>query len=289
MEASAYLLGKQLMDGSDCNTCHQLDVKSVGPTYQNIAAKYKSDTKAEGYLASNIINGGGGVWGATVMAAHPQLSDSEARQMSKYILSLSGEAASLANRLGPKGTYPLNKHQAGTTEGKYILTASYTDKGGETIGPLTAREVVVLESPNKLASSYQEIVKAQKFRVTPEMAQGLVEEEFDLIIGTNEGYLQYAAIDFTGVKALKFSLTKAGTYFSGGKLTVHLDDVNSPPLAEVLVETSLVDFGMDELATNIPNTKGVHDLYIKFSNDGEKPVTALIAIYFSDTPLKVKS
>ena len=47
----------------------------------------------------------------------------------------------------------------------------------------------------------------------------MIEEEMDLIIGTNGGYLKYANIDFTGIKALKFTLAKAGPYFSGGKMT----------------------------------------------------------------------
>ena len=87
-EASEFLLGKQLMDKSDCKACHQLDVKSVGPSYQEVAEKYKSRSDAVEYLSERVIKGGGGVWGETVMAAHPQLSMSEANQMSKYILSL---------------------------------------------------------------------------------------------------------------------------------------------------------------------------------------------------------
>jgi len=285
MEASAFLLGKQLMDKSDCNTCHQLDVKSIGPSYQDIASKYKTDANAEEYLATKIINGGAGVWGNVAMAAHPALSESEASQMAKYILSLSGESASLVNKLGPNGNYKLDKHQAGTTEGKYILTASYTDKGGQEIGPLTAREVVVLQSPAMPAANFQEIVKAQKFRITPEMSQGMVEEEFDMVIGGNEGMVKYANIDFTGVKGLKFYAIKAGAFLSGGKLTLHLDDADAPSFAEVPIEMGLLDMGLGEYTANIPDTDGVHNLYIKFVNEkDDKPVTGLINIYFSNQP-----
>jgi len=287
MEASAFLLGKQLMDKSDCNTCHQLDIKSIGPNYREIAEKYKTDTKAEGYLADKIINGGAGAWGQVAMAAHPQLSKSEAGQMAKYILSLSGESASLANKLSPKGNYKLNQHQAGSTEGKYILTASYTDKGGQAIGPLTARDVVVLKSPLMAAVDYKETVKAQKFNITPEMSQGMLEEELAVVFGTNGGYILYENIDFTSIKGLRFDMLKAGAFLSGGTITVHLDDVDAPALVEVPVEMGLLDMGLGQVAANIPDTKGVHNFYVKFANDGvDKPITGLISIYFSREALE---
>ena len=223
------------------------------------------------------------------MAAHPQLSESEAQQMAKYILSLADDAASLGDRLAHQGTYPLNKHKAGNLEGKYILTATYTDRGGEVVGPLTAREMIVLQSPKMLAGNFKEIVKAQKFRVTPEMSEGFFEQEMDLVIGANEGYVMYEQIDFTGIKSLKLEVAKAGTFFSGGKVTLHLDDIEAPVWVEIPVETNLVDFGMEELITKIPNTEGIHDFYVKFSNDGEKPVTALISILFSNEQLNPKS
>ena len=200
-EASAFALGKQLMEGSDCSTCHQMNVASVGPNYQEIAKKYKGDQKAEAYLANRIITGGGGVWGETVMAAHPQLSESEARQMSKYILSLTDKKA--RSTMATKGTYSFDQHDLANPEGKYILTATYTDQGGQKIGPLTARDVVVLRHPLMLANEFDEIVKAQKFTVDPEMSQGLFEEEMDLIIGTNGGYVVYKNIDFSDVQGIK--------------------------------------------------------------------------------------
>ncbi|MEM1118884.1 MAG: ThuA domain-containing protein [Bacteroidota bacterium] len=283
MEASAFLLGKQLMDKSDCNTCHQLAIKSIGPSYQDIAKKYKTDAQAEDYLAKKIISGGAGVWGNIAMAAHPQLSESEAGQMAKYILSLSGSSASLDNRLGTKGRYTMNQHQTGTIEGKYILTASYTDKGGPTIGPLTAREVVVLHSPAMPAVDFKEIVKAQKFLITPEMSNGMLEEDLDVIIGVDEGMVKYEGIDFTNVKALKFYALKAGAFMSGGTISLHLDDADAPALVEVPIEMGLLDMGLGEYEANIPETNGVHNLYLKFANGGEdKPVTGLITIYFSN-------
>ena len=51
----------------------------------------------------------------------------------------------------------------------------------------------------------------------------------------------------------------------------------------------LLDMGSGTVSKNIPDSKGVHDLYIKFSNDGEdKPITGLITIYFSKEALPIE-
>jgi cytochrome c len=81
-----YKKGLALVAGSDCLTCHKADSKLIGPSYQEIATKYKeTDTDL---LADKIVNGGSGVWGDIPMAAHPGLDKENAKKMVKYILSL---------------------------------------------------------------------------------------------------------------------------------------------------------------------------------------------------------
>ena len=78
--------GKALIAGSDCLTCHKEDAKLVGPSYQEIAAKY---TEADiDMLADKIINGGSGVWGEIPMSAHAGMDKENAKKMVKYILTL---------------------------------------------------------------------------------------------------------------------------------------------------------------------------------------------------------
>jgi len=286
-ESSLFILGERLMNGSDCNTCHQMDVKSVGPTYKAIAKKYLGDTKATAYLATKIINGGAGVWGGTAMAAHPQLSTSEAQQMSKYILSLADGATDFATRLKPKGSYKFNQHQKGTAEGRYILNATYKDRGGDKIGGLTAREMIVLRSPMVAAAAYDEIVKAMKFTVTPELSQGMLEEDMDIVLASNGSQVIYKGIDLTGIQGIKIGHLNAGPAFIGGTISIHLDKVDSPALVETPVESALLNLGFAELALPIPTTKGKHDIYIKFTNEGETDlITAVNYFYFSNVAVE---
>ncbi len=80
--------GIELIAGSDCLTCHKVNEKSIGPSYQEVAAKYKADDATIALLAGKIIQGGSGVWGQVPMTPHPQLSEDDAKTMVKYILSL---------------------------------------------------------------------------------------------------------------------------------------------------------------------------------------------------------
>lgn len=78
--------GKALVEGADCLACHKVDAKLVGPSYQDVAAKY-TDADLD-HLATKIIEGGKGVWGEIPMTAHAGMSKENAQKMVKYILSL---------------------------------------------------------------------------------------------------------------------------------------------------------------------------------------------------------
>lgn len=78
--------GEALVKGSDCLSCHKVDAKLVGPSYQDIAKKYtEADTEM---LAQKIIEGGQGHWGDIPMTPHSGLSKENATKMVQYILSL---------------------------------------------------------------------------------------------------------------------------------------------------------------------------------------------------------
>ncbi len=78
--------GLALIEGADCLTCHKVDAKLVGPSYQEVADKY---TEADvDMLAKKIIDGGKGVWGEIPMTPHAGMSPDNAKKMVEYILTL---------------------------------------------------------------------------------------------------------------------------------------------------------------------------------------------------------
>ena len=80
--------GEILIAKSDCIGCHQKENKLIGPSYLEIAAKYPSTDENIALLASKIIKGGKGVWGTVPMTPHTKITEDDAKQMVKYILSL---------------------------------------------------------------------------------------------------------------------------------------------------------------------------------------------------------
>lgn len=97
------LKGKALMDKSDCNACHSLDNQIVGPAYKEIAKKYSGDKTALTKLPEKVIKGGAGNWGQIPMSPHPQLSEGDATEMVKYILSLAPASAPATKAPAKKG------------------------------------------------------------------------------------------------------------------------------------------------------------------------------------------
>jgi cytochrome c len=104
------LKGKALMDKSDCNACHSVDNKIVGPAFKEIAQKYKGDKTAVAKLSEKIIQGGAGNWGQIPMSPHPQISQADAGEMVKYILSLApGATPAKATPAKPAAKAPVKK------------------------------------------------------------------------------------------------------------------------------------------------------------------------------------
>ena len=84
-----YQKGLEIEAKSDCNTCHKINEKLVGPSFKEIATKYAgADQATIDTLAGKVINGGSGNWGTIQMTPHPTVSKEDATEMVKYILGL---------------------------------------------------------------------------------------------------------------------------------------------------------------------------------------------------------
>jgi len=77
----------ELAKQKNCLACHAIDKKLVGPSYKDVAAKYKGDKDAFAKLAKKIREGGVGVWGQVPMPANPQVNEQEAQSLAKWVLS----------------------------------------------------------------------------------------------------------------------------------------------------------------------------------------------------------
>jgi len=72
---------------SACMACHGVADRVVGPGFREVATKYAGDPAAEARLAAKLRTGGGGTWGAVPMPAQPQLSETDAKALVRWILA----------------------------------------------------------------------------------------------------------------------------------------------------------------------------------------------------------
>lgn len=72
-----------------CDVCHALDKKAVGPSYMDIAAKYKGDADAAGKIAAGTTKGGAFGWNMGMMPPKGLgANDAEIKAISEYIAGL---------------------------------------------------------------------------------------------------------------------------------------------------------------------------------------------------------
>ncbi|MFP3756225.1 cytochrome C [Cupriavidus sp. SIMBA_020] len=70
-----------------CVGCHQANTRLVGPSWKEIATRYKNGSKSASDLAASIKDGGSGKWGAVPMPAQPQVPDADVGLLARWILS----------------------------------------------------------------------------------------------------------------------------------------------------------------------------------------------------------
>jgi cytochrome c len=88
MAGSAQATPEESLNKAGCMACHAKDKKMVGPSFKDIAAKYKGQADASTKLAEKVRKGGAGVFGPIPMPPNPvdKISDAELKAAIDYIL-----------------------------------------------------------------------------------------------------------------------------------------------------------------------------------------------------------
>lgn len=237
--------GKALMAASDCKSCHLANAKAVGPSYFDIAARYKSQNGSIEKLAEKIIKGGGGSWGQTsVMSAHPQLSTSDAKEIVNYIFSMPEEKMARRIPLDKTGTLKLKSIKE-EPEGGYLFQVSYTDGGRKPIGPLRSTEEFFLRSPVINPALADAHVGFERFRNS-------------LSEGDNRAYILVKQIDLNGIRSFTFNYAST----LDGEIEVRRDSRAGPVIAKTgYNSTGSFDKYADVVSHIDSPVKGRHDLY----------------------------
>lgn len=88
MGAGVASADEALAKKSACMSCHQIAKKVVGPSFKDVAKKYKGDAKAADHIVHVIKKGGKGVFGPVPMPPHPQVSDENAKKLADWVLAM---------------------------------------------------------------------------------------------------------------------------------------------------------------------------------------------------------
>ena len=78
---------EELAKKHNCLACHTVDKKVVGPSYKEVAAKYRGDKAAEAKLIDKVKKGGVGVWGQIPMPPNAAVPDADTKALVQWILS----------------------------------------------------------------------------------------------------------------------------------------------------------------------------------------------------------
>ncbi|MDR3409768.1 MAG: c-type cytochrome [Formivibrio sp.] len=71
----------------NCLGCHAVDTKVVGPSYKDVAARYRGQKDAEALLMKEIHSGIKGKWGSQIPMPPQQISDNDLRIIVRWILA----------------------------------------------------------------------------------------------------------------------------------------------------------------------------------------------------------
>lgn len=258
-----YAPGRKLIEASDCQACHTVNKKSIGPSYQDVAKKYKGNNIALETLTKKIISGGGGVWGETPMAAHPQLSTKDASEMVKYILNISTETK--GGSLPLNGNYLAKLPKDDKGKGVYILRAAYEDQGAKGLSPLRTEQSLVLRNAKMDVHDFDAYEGVSKMAFSGR----------NLVIPSKSGsYVALKKIDLNGLTSLKVQAIAPKPQLNavGGKIEVRLDSPTGPILGEsnVIEPSDKLDFASNMLTAPLKPTgaalNGLHDIYMVFVN-----------------------
>ena len=86
--SSAANATSELQRKYNCTGCHVDERKLVGPSYKEVAAKYKGKKDAEVNLITKVKNGGSGVWGPVPMPPNASVPDEDLKELVKFILAM---------------------------------------------------------------------------------------------------------------------------------------------------------------------------------------------------------
>ncbi|UJH90812.1 ThuA domain-containing protein [Antarcticibacterium sp. 1MA-6-2] len=257
------LPGKTKIESLDCVACHKADEKSIGPSYKEMAKRYKNNPEAMNFLPQTIIKGGSGNWGQMAMAAHPDLPLSDAKEIVTYILSLANEDIQ-EKSMPMKGSFiPSEKFQL-KPQGDILISASYADKGFNKLPSLTKMENYVLRNP---------LIKLETGETSSGISNMTMGGKEIKVINEDNSWIKFPQISLYDVNAVQVSYGMRETTGKGWKMEMRLGNPEGELLGEQIlgvgVEVRKPSQATLKVLRDVQDTK-LQDVYFVFKRIGSE-------------------
>ncbi len=250
-----------LMRRSDCLSCHTLDTPSVGPSFRQIAERYRGDQAARALLATKILTGGTGVWGTVVMAPHPQHTQEQTEAMAAWILALPPKGGRLLAG-GGNGTFTAPGIPDRKAGGRIVLTASYTDRGANGQPAQTGTTQVILHARRTRAALFDASYAVDVMEVATLHRSRRVCAQ----LGSGS-HLRFASMDLAGIAQVACEVSASTGH--GGVLELRSGAPDGPLIGRVVVPVTGQWDEWRMVMIPVVDPGGVHDLYVVGGkNDG---------------------
>jgi cytochrome c len=264
-----------------------VDRKINGPSFRDISARYRNSEFAVNDLSKKVLKGGSGVWGETVMSAHPQLSEEDAGEMVRWILSL-GTPEKPGKPMPLKGNYALTLPQKDKKEkpahpGTFIFQAGYRDRGAGGRPAQEAAETIALRPAFQQAENLDSLSRGVVIYYSGKDTVVIK----DLKHGS---FFAVKHVDLQGLYSAAIGVCSSDyrNKFQGGMLELRLDRPDGPLLGSVKVDADNSKKRMVTREVTIPirqpSADGrFHDLYFVVNSPGfaSEPAMAVDWIRFN--------
>ncbi len=244
--------GMALIRKTDCLNCHVPNRTLVGPSFVDIANKYRDQPHQVDISVGRVMNGSTGVWGKFGMLPHSQHTVAEVRQMVEYVFSATADSSN-ASATGFNNFLPTTKDDE-----SIHLSANYADTGRGDIPKLSGSASVTLRSRNLQAES------ADEFRGTQKLGSDKAQGKHFMGGIEHDGFLKFTNIPLDTVEQVVVRVASAGV---GGVIELHRGAVDGPLLGSTTVDVNGDWTDFYEKTIELESTEGRDSLYVVFKNE----------------------
>ncbi|MBU6237922.1 MAG: PQQ-dependent sugar dehydrogenase [Planctomycetes bacterium] len=226
-DQAAVAPGLKLMRSSDCFNCHALDRAIVGPSFLDVANKYRDQAGAMQRSIERVLKGSTGVWGKVAMLPHSQHTEEQIASMVEWVYAAQPDPSSKSSR--GMSNHFLLPDKPEFASSLVRLTANYTDLGREGIPSLTGSTTI------QLLPRMREAENADAIHRMSELGSHNASNGKFLGSIDHGAYVVFKDVPMAQVGSATFRVTSAG---AGGDIVVRAGSLEGRELGRIKVEVN---------------------------------------------------